>query len=113
MSRIKTRNDNFRRDLLQLCTAADVRYRSAHKFRNGNAVYGLKRSKNMETFKAVSQNLMHANMGITDGIYGNLVEDDVHKVITSLSGMEINTKSDQDALARVIEMLQAQVKPVK
>lgn len=40
----------------------------------------------MTEFKSVSQNLMHANMGITDGIYGKLVEDDVHNTILGLAG---------------------------
>lgn len=111
MSRIKTRKDNFRRDLLQLCEVAGVKYKSAHKFRNGNAVYGLKRSKNMGHFKAVSQNLMHANMGITDGIYGNLVGSEVHDVITSLSKVELTKDSDKETLTKVIEFLQTQIKP--
>jgi len=29
--------------------------------------------------------MMHAHMGITDGIYGNLVEDDMHNTILSIS----------------------------
>jgi integrase len=79
------RKHDFADDLRELCELAGVEYKSAHKFRHGHAVYGLKHCETMEEFKSVSQNLMHANMGITDGIYGRLVEDDVHNTILGLS----------------------------
>lgn len=104
--RIRTRQDNFRDDLRSLCDAAGVSYKSAHKFRHGHAVYGLKRAKNMGELKAVSQNLMHATVGITDGIYGNLVSDDVHNVIASLSEVKPASGSQKDALQQAIELLQ-------
>ncbi len=109
--RIKTRKDNVRRDLLQLCEVAGVKYKSAHKFRHGHAVYALKRAQNMEQLKAISQNLMHSTVGITDGIYGKLVDDDVHKVISGLAYMQTNNQSDQELLSQVIALLQARVKP--
>ncbi|MBE3086017.1 MAG: hypothetical protein IMZ64_07355 [Bacteroidetes bacterium] len=73
-------------DLRVLCNLAGVEYKSAYKFRHGHAVYALKHCRTMAEFKSVSQNLMHANMGITDGIYGKLVEDDVHNTILGLAG---------------------------
>jgi hypothetical protein len=41
-------------------------------------------SKSMEDFKPISQNLMHKSITITDGIYGNLVNDDVSDTIAHL-----------------------------
>ena len=105
LERIKTRKDNFRRDLLQLCEVAGVKYKSAHKFRHGHAVYSLKRAKNMEQLKAISQNLMHSTVGITDGIYGVLVQDDVHKVISGLANVQTNNQSDNDLIRQVIALL--------
>lgn len=109
-ARIKTRQYDFIDDLKQLCQAAGVEYKSPHKFRHGHAVYALKRAKNLEQLKAISQNLMHSTVGITDGIYGNLVNDNVHDVIASLAGVEVTNKDDQAAIARVVELVMAQMK---
>lgn len=43
-------------------------HHSPHKFRHGHAVYALKMAKYVSTLKAVSQNLMHADLSITDGV---------------------------------------------
>ncbi len=83
--RIETRHD-FRKGLIDLCARAGVPYLSPHKFRHGHAVYALKQAKTPAQMKAISQNLMHSNMGITDGIYGRLVNDDVRDIITGLGG---------------------------
>lgn len=76
---------DFRRYLIGLCEKAQVAYKSPHKFRHGHAVYALKLAKTIPQVKAISQNLMHSNMGITDGIYGRLVNDDVKDFIQGLS----------------------------
>lgn len=78
------RRIGFNADLKELCQAAGVRYLSAHKLRHGNAVYCIKRAKDMAQMKAISENLMHATIGITDGIYGRLARDDKHRLITGL-----------------------------
>jgi len=52
-------------------------YHSPHKFRHGHAVYALKKAKDVQTLKAVSQNLMHSKLAITDGVYGILSEVDI------------------------------------
>ncbi len=57
---------------------------SPHKFRHGHATYGLKQAKDIGDLKAVSQNLMHANIGITDGIYAILSTEDMQERIASL-----------------------------
>jgi site-specific recombinase XerD len=82
---LANRRQTFGDELRHLCRLAGVEYKSAHKFRHGHAVYALKRAKTVEQLKAISQNLMHSTIGITDGIYGNLVQDDVHEVILGLS----------------------------
>ena len=82
-NREEARHD-FRDDLVDLCARAGIPYLSPHKLRHGFAVYGLKRAKTVAQMKAISQNLMHSNMGITDGIYGKLVDDDVRDIITGL-----------------------------
>lgn len=74
----------FRKALMDLCEKAGVPYLSAHKFRHGHAVYSLKRATSMAQMKGISQNLMHSNMGITDGIYGRLINNDVKDVVQNL-----------------------------
>lgn len=74
----------FRKALVILCEKAGVPYLSAHKFRHGHAVYALKKATTMAQMKAISQNLMHSNMGITDGIYGRLVNNDVKDLLQDL-----------------------------
>ena len=76
----------FRDALRALCELAGIPYLSPHKFRHGHAVYALKQARTPAQMKAISQNLMHSNMGITDGIYGKLVNDDVREIITGLGG---------------------------
>ena len=59
-------------------------YHSPHKFRHGHAVYALKQAKDIPALKAISQNLMHANLSITDGVYGILSDMDVKAQIQNL-----------------------------
>jgi site-specific recombinase XerC len=59
-------------------------YHSPHKFRHGFAVIALKNAKDIPALKAVSQNLMHSNLSITDGVYGILSSTDISEQIKSL-----------------------------
>lgn len=76
-----------------LCGSAGVEYKSPHKLRHGHVVYALKLVKDMAGLKAVSQNVMHSSVAITDGIYGALLEDDVHDLIHSLGNPNNNNFS--------------------
>jgi integrase len=75
------RAEAFKQGLKQLCELAGIPYKSPHKVRHGHGVYGVKKAKDIAQLKAISQNLMHANIGITDGIYGNLAEDDLAEIL--------------------------------
>ena len=66
-----------------------------HKFRHGNAVYSLKMAKDIQALKAVSQNLMHSNISITDGVYGILSDNDVKGQISML-GQSMVSKGERD-----------------
>jgi len=61
-------------------------YHSPHKFRHGHAVYAIHLAKDIGALKAVSQNLMHSNLSITDGTYGAFSDRDVSKEISRLGG---------------------------
>jgi site-specific recombinase XerC len=73
--------------LKEWLTKNHLPYHSPHKFRHGNAVYSIKHAKPVPELKAISQNLMHSNLSITDGIYGILTKEDQKNYITKL-GME-------------------------
>ena len=103
------RKHGFADDLRELCTFAGIVYKSAHKFRHGHAVYALKQCTTMEEFKSVSQNLMHSNMGITDGIYGKLVDDDVHNTIQGLT-TKTKAPAGEDLQAMFEEMVRKYTK---
>ena len=69
-------------------------YHSPHKFNHGFAAYSLKQSDNIEELKAVSLNLMHSNLQVTDGIYVILAKEDVRDIITSLGEKSISEGQD-------------------
>ena len=72
------------RDLRRWIKKVGLSYHSPHKFRHGHAVYALKNAKDVSALKAVSQNLMHENLTVTDGVYGVLSEKDVREQISDL-----------------------------
>lgn len=93
-----------------LCKAVGVPYLSSHKLRHGHAVYGLKRARTIAEFKAVSQNLMHANLGITDGIYGVLTPDDVRSTITNLARITSQAGPGDQETITALEALLAKLR---
>ena len=48
-------------------------------------MFALKNAENIGQLNAISQNLMHSNISITDGTYGGLSETDINEQITSLT----------------------------
>ena len=95
---------------------AGMPYRSAHKFRHGHALYGLLHARTMADYKAVSRNLMHQDVTITDALYAALLDDEVEHRIARLTedsesesreGSEIETylqTLSQDQLIRVMKV---------
>jgi integrase len=63
---------------------ADLPFMGPHRFRHGHAVYGLLHAKDMADYKAVSINLMHADVTITDKIYAPLLAVEVKGRISRL-----------------------------
>jgi hypothetical protein len=85
-------------------------YHSPHKFRHGFAVYALKNTKDVPALKAVSQNLMHENLSVTDGIYGILSENDVRDRIATLgttkdNECELNSVLLADLLRKLLNQI--------
>ncbi len=80
----KNRHHGARKDLKEWLNKVGLPYHSPHKFRHGFAVYTIKLAKDIGELKAISQNLMHSSITITDGIYGGLSTNDMGKQINSL-----------------------------
>lgn len=100
------RHDRARKDLEEWLKKVDLPYHSPHKFRHGHAVYSLKNAKDIQALKAVSQNLMHANLSTTDGVYGVLSGLDVKGEIAGLGKKPDTSGADRIAkLEAVIERL--------
>ncbi len=87
-----------RRDLKVWLSRVGLPYHSPHKFRHGHAVYGLKLAKDIAALKAVSQNLMHSNLSITDGVYGMLSGGSVKEQISLLGAGQTAERGDLDLL---------------
>lgn len=69
----------------KLFAAASLPYKSPHKFRHGHAVFALQNARTMADYKAVSMNLMHADISVTDGIYAPLAGQEVQRRIAALT----------------------------
>ena len=80
------RNVALAKRLRLLFAAAGIPYQSPHKFRHGHAVYALQHVRTMADYKAVSMNLMHADISITDGIYAPFASNEVQRRIGELTG---------------------------
>jgi integrase len=87
----KNRHQALDKRLRRLFELAGLRYKSAHKFRHGHAVYGLLKAQTMADYKAVSMNLMHNDIKITDSIYAPILSEEVKDRIAKLT-------SDQDSM---------------
>jgi len=69
-------------------------------------VFALKRARTVAELKAVSQNLMHADLTVTNGVYGVLTDNDLQQTIASLGRAALpDQNGDQQALIATLEKL--------
>ena len=78
---------------------------SPHKFRHGHAVYALQHAKTMADYKAVSMNLMHDDIRVTDGIYALLAGNEVQQRIAALNSSAVAPLTVDHDLAAFIGSL--------
>ena len=83
----KNRHQALDKRLRKLFALASLPYKSAHKFRHGHAVYGLLKAQTMADYKAVSMNLMHHDIKITDSIYAPILSEEVKERIAGLAAI--------------------------
>jgi len=81
----ENRNLAVSKRVRRLYKLAALPYKSPHKFRHGHAIYALQHAKTMADYKAVSMNLMHGDIRVTDGIYAPLAGNDVQQRIAGLT----------------------------
>jgi len=87
----KNRLNALEKRMQKLFSLASLEYKSPHKFRHGNAVYGLLHAQTVADYKAVSMNLMHESIKTTDSIYAPMLSSDVQNRITNLSNPSAST----------------------
>jgi integrase len=100
------RISRLNKDIKDFLSKYGLPYHSSHKFRHGHAVFGLQNSKDIADLKAVSQNLMHANLSTTDGVYGMFSVDGVGKRIANLGiKMQSGNFSKEDFMSELQELI--------
>lgn len=80
----KYRTDALRKRLGLLSRLFELPPRSPHQYRHGYAVYGLERCKTMAEYHALSRNMMHDNISVTDQIYVNVDEVERGQILARL-----------------------------
>jgi integrase len=80
----RNRGEALYKRLKILFSQAGLPFKGPHRFRHGHAVFGLLHARDMADYKAVSSNLMHADITITDEIYAPLLAKEVKGRIASL-----------------------------
>jgi integrase len=106
----KQRDSRARKDLKDWLDRAGLPYHSPHKFRHGHAVYALQQAKDIPDLKAVSQNLMHSNLSITDGVYGILSDNSIGERITALGKSKMQETISRKELLIHLEAIVAELK---
>ena len=79
------RKNLARRDFKMWLKAENLLYHSPHKFRHGHIRYLAANARNVADLKAISQNVMHSDMKITDKFYTALNGDDLKDRISALN----------------------------
>jgi len=92
-AQVRTRARSLRHELTWLCEQAGMPYRGPHMFRHGHVVHALERAQSPADLKAISQNVMHSPLAVTDGIYGILRQDDVQTRVARL-GRDVEEQVD-------------------
>ena len=81
-----SRHDRVRKSLQTWLPSVGVNYHKPHNFRHGHAVFSLKTAKTISDLKAISLNLMHSDIKVTDSVYAVLSNLDVKDIINNLGG---------------------------
>lgn len=94
-------------DMKLICDLAGISYLSPHKLRHGHIVYARNLAHDMAQLKAISQNVMHSTVMITDQVYSALTDNQVQRTISSLG--QRSSGSREEMITQLIEMLKSQL----
>jgi hypothetical protein len=94
------RDVRARKDLALRLARVGLPYHSPHKLGRATLFMLSCRQKDIAALKAISQNLMHLNLSITDGIYAILSDLDVKNQIQLLG-----KNQDENILQKLRELL--------
>jgi integrase len=100
-----SRNEAVAKRLRIVFRLAGLPYKSPHKFRHGHAVYALQHAKTMPDYIAVSMNLMHEDIRVTDGIYAPLAGHEVQQRIAGLTNSVVTLPTDTTDLNSLVRAL--------
>ena len=78
------RSGALRKRLALLSRLLELPRRSPHQYRHGYALYGLEHCKTMAEYHALSRNMMHDNISITDKIYVHVDEVERGQILARL-----------------------------
>lgn len=73
-------------------------YHSPHKFRHGFVHYAMAHAQTIEDYKAISLNVMHSSMEITDQFYSVLNDNQVYERVSKLGKKEGESTVSQDEI---------------
>lgn len=90
----KHRETLARRNLEDWLAKVGLPYRMPHAFRHGHIHYGLEHAETMADFKAVSLNVMHSNIQITDAVYSRLSAEEIHTRVERLGKVDVRQSGD-------------------
>lgn len=97
-----------RRDFQTWLQREGLLYHSPHKFRHGHIHYGLEHAESVAEFKAISLNVMHSDMRITDKFYSVLQDEKIKQTISNLK--KSNHPKDKDDLVNLLESVLSELK---
>lgn len=80
----KNRNHALGKRLRIISAMNHLPYKSPHKYRHGYAIYGLERCQTMEQYHALSRNMMHNNISITDQVYVHLEVQERGRILSGI-----------------------------
>ncbi len=104
------RHIHLAKRIRKLSNLVGIEYKSPHKFRHGHAVFALLQAQNMADYKAISQNLMHGSIKVTDSIYAWLNDNQVKDRITSLSTNQAQPKNDTELAIYLSQLSKLELK---
>lgn len=106
LSSPKTRISLARTYLKTFLEKIDMPYHSPHKFRHGHIQYGMEHCRNVADYKAVSENVMHADISTTDQFYSNHGDEELKNRLDEINNNQ-SKMEDNEELFREFELFLA------